>query len=151
MRDTDDTCEIRISGVRGNVSMPSSYMYHHRVCSAPIRQPICSLCCSGSSSAPCSSPPSSALSWPPRRWGEISSSGSAQAHDPTKMHKDGCTGRVRERLPLSTCTSSPCGTGRHSISVSVCDTALWCGSRVVEVVAGGLSSLVRSWLGPQVR
>ena len=45
---------IRISGVTGNVSMPSSY-FHHRVCSAPIRPPICSLCCSGSSPAPCSS------------------------------------------------------------------------------------------------
>ena len=44
---------IRISGVTGNVSMPSSF--HHRVCSAPIRPPICSLCCSGSSPAPCSS------------------------------------------------------------------------------------------------
>ena len=53
------TCRIRISGVRGTmgmyrfVSMPS--WVHHRVCSAPIRPPICSLCCCGSSPAPCSS------------------------------------------------------------------------------------------------
>jgi hypothetical protein len=43
-------------GDYGNVSMPSSF--HHRVCSAPIRPPICSLCCHlcccGSSPAPCS-------------------------------------------------------------------------------------------------
>ena len=44
---------IRISYV--SLGLKGMYRCHHRVCSAPIRPPICSLCCSGSSPAPCSS------------------------------------------------------------------------------------------------
>ena len=49
-----DACDIHTAGYV-SLGLKGMYRCHHRVCSAPIRPPICSLCCSGSSPAPCSS------------------------------------------------------------------------------------------------
>ena len=49
-----DACEIHTHTGYVSLGLKGMYRCHHRVCSAPIRPP-CSLCCSGSSPAPCSS------------------------------------------------------------------------------------------------
>ena len=122
LRGNQDTCWIHVGYMRDTCGIHAKYIQdvslglkglyrcHHRVCSAPvIRPPICSLCCSGSSPAPCSSCSSSIFCF-------VMATPKAEAR--AVAARATATGQRRKEPP----TSQPRSRGRQGSCCGCCGT-----------------------------